>query len=62
LFMPPSMPSLPLPEHFSSGILSVVRESYRLVYMRGVYDGFVAGALAVLILLPRRPCARRDDP
>jgi hypothetical protein len=52
------MPSLPIPEHFSSGLLSVIKESYRLVYLRGVYDGFVAGALAVLILLPRSQACR----
>jgi hypothetical protein len=58
-FTPPTLPALPLPEHFSAGLLSVVEASYRLVYLRGVYDGLVAGVLIVLVLLPRR-CERRD--
>lgn len=51
-FSPPSMPRIPLPPHMAEGVLDFIGESYKLVYLRGVYDGFVAGALLVLIFIP----------
>lgn len=54
LFNPPPMPEIDLPMHLSKvpGIMTTLAKAYELVYYRGVFDGFIAGALLALIFVP----------
>jgi hypothetical protein len=48
--MPPI--HIPLPASLLPGIQSTIAEAYKLVYFRGVYDGFIGGVLLALLLAP----------
>ena len=54
LFKPPPMPpiELPLPARLVPGVRATIARAFELAYFRGVYDGFVAGVLVALLLLP----------
>ncbi len=54
LFSAPDFPADLLPHRTPGAILQAVQEAFRLVYYRGVYDGFLAGAIVVLVFLPTR--------
>jgi hypothetical protein len=54
LFRPPPMPpiELPLPAKVIPGVKMAIGKAFELAYYRGVYDGFLAGVLITLLLLP----------
>lgn len=54
LFRQPDMPliNLPLPLRMVPHIRATISQAFTLAYERGVYDGFVAGVLLSLLLLP----------
>lgn len=55
IFSPPEMPRIALPMHLEkvSGIMTTITEAFRLAYYRGVLDGFLFGAVLVLLFSTR---------
>lgn len=58
---PPPMPEISLPMHLQrvKGIMTTITKAFELAYYRGVLDGFLIGAVLVLILSTR--IGRRRD-
>lgn len=54
LFRQPDLPliNLPLPVRMIPNVRQTIYQAFTLAYERGVYDGFVAGVLLSLLLLP----------
>jgi hypothetical protein len=54
LFSPPPMPEIDLPFLVRTipGVKILISQAFELAYYRGVFDGFVAGVLATLLLVP----------
>lgn len=63
MFPTPPLPPIVLPcmaNHIAEGVMSTISEAFRLVYVRGVYDGFVGGVLVALLLAPHARRKRGD--
>ena len=62
-FKPPEMPpiNLPLPASLIPGTKNALLEIYKAVYERGVFDGFIAGVLVAVLVIPAVRRGSRND-